>query len=181
MGKENQPPEFSIPMMLTDTAVRNAKPKEKMYRLFDGGGLYLEVLPSGGKYWRIKYRYAGTERRLALGVYPDVSLADAREHRAQARKILAAGNDPSEAKKEAKRQVILKHENNFEAIAREWYEQRKNKWTTNYSKSRMTRLENHVFPKLGNRPITDITAPELLSVIRVVEKDGALDMAQRLL
>ncbi|MDE3060721.1 MAG: DUF4102 domain-containing protein, partial [Pseudomonadota bacterium] len=106
-------------MMLKDTAVRNAKAKEKMYRIFDGGGLYLEVLPAGGKYWRLKYRFAGKEKRLALGVYPDVSLADARDRRAEARKALAAGSDPGEVKKEAKRLAILKGENTFEAVARE--------------------------------------------------------------
>ena len=168
-------------MPLTDTKLRNAKPTAKPYKMADGGGLFVLIHPSQGKYWRYKYRFAGKEKQLALGTYPDVSLADARERHAQARKVLASGNDPGETKKEAKRLVTLKHENNFEAIAREWYEQRKHKWTTTYSQTRMARLERHVFPRLGSRPIADITASELLSVIRVVEKDGALDMAQRLL
>ena len=167
-------------MMLKDINIRNAKPKDKLYRLFDGKGLYLEVLPSGGKYWRLKYRYAGKEKRLALGVYPEVTLAVARERCDQARKALAVGNDPGELKKEAKRLVILKSENTFEAIAREWYDQHKHEWVTNYAEKMIVRLERHIFPTLGNRPVADIKAPELLSVLRVVEKSGALDLTRRL-
>jgi integrase len=168
-------------MSLTDAAVRNAKAKAKAYKLADGGGLFLWVQPTGGKWWRYKYRFAGKEKLLAVGSYPDTSLAEARERHAQARKVLAAGNDPGEVKKEAKRQAILKSENTFEALAREWYESRKHKWVTSYSKSMMVRLEKNMFPKLGHRPINDITAPEILSVVRVVEKRGALDLAQRLM
>src|SRR5882724_13674230 len=98
-------------MPLKDTMVRNAKPRSKKYKMFDGDGLFLEVLPTGAKYWRMRYFLAGKEKGLALGVYPHVTLADARERRAQARKVLAAGNDPGEAKKEAKRLVILKSAN----------------------------------------------------------------------
>ena len=115
-------------MPLTDIAVRNAKPKTKPFKLSDGGGLFLWVQPAGGKWWRYKYRFAGREKLLAIGAYPDVSLAEARERHTAARKSLAAGIDPNEAKKEAKRQILIKSENTFEAIAREWYEQRKNKW-----------------------------------------------------
>lgn len=168
-------------MILKDITCRTSPPKDKLYRLFDGGGLYLEITPAGSKYWRIKYRFAGKEKRLALGVYPDVSLADAREQRQQARKMLAAGTDPSEAKKAAKRETILKHENTFEAIAREWHDHFKHKWTPQVVISSMRRLENHIFPKLGTRPISEITPPELLSVVRIVEKTGALDMAQRVM
>ena len=167
-------------MMLKDINIRNAKPKDKLYRLFDGKGLYLEVLPSGGKYWRLKYRYAGKEKRLALGVYPEVTLSDARERCDQARKALAAGNDPGEIKKEAKRLVMFKSENTFEAIAREWYDQHKHEWVTNYAEKMIVRLERHIFPTLGNRPVVDINAPELLSVLRIVEKGGALDLTRRL-
>jgi len=168
-------------MPLTDAQIRSAKAGEKPTKLSDGGGLFLLLQPNGGKWWRYKYRFLKKEKLLSLGAYPDVSLAEARERHAQARKALAAGNDPGEVKREAKRALLLKYENNFEAIAREWYEQRKNKWTTNYSKSRMERLERHVFPRLGSRPISEITAVELLSVIKIVEKSGALDMALRLL
>lgn len=168
-------------MALTDIKIRNAKTKEKPYKLFDSGGLFLLVPTAGSKCWRYKYRYMGKEKLLALGAYPEVSLADARENHAQARKMLAANNDPSEAKKEAKRLALLKSENTYEAVTREWYEQRQHKWTTGYSEAMLTRLERHMFPRLGSRPIAEITAPEMLSVIRAVEKTGALDMAQRLL
>jgi integrase len=168
-------------MSLTDAGIRNAKGKGKPYKLSDGGGLFLWVQPSGGKWWRYKYRFAGKEKLLALGSYPDVSLAEARERHAQARKVLSAGNDPGEVKKEAKRLTLLKSVTTFEAIAREWCESRKHKWVTSYGEAMMTRLENHVFPKLGDRPIADINAPELLAVLRIVENSGALDLAMRLL
>src|SRR6516165_11158338 len=115
-------------MHLKDITVRNAQPKAKRYKMFDGDGLYLEVLPTGAKYWRMKYFFSGKEKRLALGVYPHVSLSDARERRAQARKVLAAGRDPVEAKKEAKRVAAFKSANTFEVVAREWLEKRKHAW-----------------------------------------------------
>jgi integrase len=168
-------------MPLTDVAVRNAKPKVKPFKLSDGGGLFLWVQPAGGKWWRYKYRFAGKEKLLAIGSYPDVSLAEARERHSVARKSLSAGIDPNEAKKEAKRQIMLKSENTFETMAKEWYEQRRNKWVTNYSEKMIKRLERHVFPKLGFRPITSITAPEILSTLRVIEKNDALDLARRMM
>jgi len=168
-------------MPLTDTACKNAKPDAKSRKMADGGGLYLEVMPTGSKYWRLKYRFAGKEKRLALGVYPEVSLADARDRRADARKMLAAGNDPGEVKKEAKRLIIMKAENNLETIAREWYEQHLHEWAAHYARDVINRLETHIFPKLGHRPIADINATEILSVLRVIEKSGALDMAQRMM
>ncbi len=168
-------------MPLTDTACKNAKPEAKARKLADGGGLYLEVAPSGSKYWRLKYRFAGKEKRLALGVYPETSLAEARERRVQARKVLAAGNDPSETKKEAKRLVAMKAENNLETLAREWYEHHLHEWAAHYARDVINRLETHIFPKLGNRPIADISATELLACLKVIEKSGALDMAQRMM
>ena len=168
-------------MPLSDVAVRNAKPKAKPFKLADSGGLFLLVQPSGGKWWRYRYRFAGKQKLLAIGVYPDVGLAEARELHAQARKTLAAGNDPGAVKKEAKRLALLKSENSFESIAKEWFENRKHKWATGYSKSIMDRLKLHIFPEVGNRPITEINAPEFLSAVRVVEKTGALDLAMRLL
>ena len=168
-------------MSLTDAAVRTAKPKDKPYKLTDGDGMFLYVHPSGSKYWRLKYRFAGKEKLLALGVYPEVSLGDARERRAQARKALAAGNDPGEVKKEAKRLASIKSENTFEAVAREWHEQQKHKWVPHYSTCVLNRLETYIFTKIGNRPIADIGAQELLIPLRVVEKSGALDLAQRIM
>ena len=168
-------------MPLTDAKVRNAKTTSKAFKLSDGDGMFLYVHPNGSKYWRLKYRFAGKEKLLALGVYPEVNLSDAREHRVQARKLLAAGNDPGEVKKESKRLVVMKAENNLEAIAREWHEQHIHEWVAHYASDVISRLETHVFPKLGNRPIADINAQELLSVLRVIENSGALDMAQRIM
>jgi len=168
-------------MSLTDAKVRGCKPRNKQYKLTDGDGLYLLVKPNGGKYWRYKYRFAGKEKLLALGAYPDLGVGDARELHAQARKNLALGNDPAEVKKEAKRQAVLNGEHTFEALAKEWCESRKHKWVTSYSEAMVDRLERHIFPTLGGRPIKDITAPEFLAVVRVVEKNGALDLAQRLM
>ena len=168
-------------MPLTDTAIRNAKPQSKPYKLADGDGMFLLINPNGSKYWRMKYRVAGREKLLALGVYPDVGLADAREYRLQARKSLAAGNDPSETKKEAKRLTVANAENNLEAIAREWHAHHLHEWAAHYARDVINRLETHIFPKLGNRPIADITTTDILSALKVIEKSGALDMAQRMM
>ena len=168
-------------MPLSDAKVRNAKPKEKAYKLTDNGGLYLLVNPNGGRYWRYKYRFGGKEKLLAFGSYPDLSLADARELHSQARRTLALGSDPGDVKREAKRQAILNSEITFEAIATEWCESRKHKWVTSYSEAMVERLKRHVFPKIGHRPIKDITAHEFLSVVRIVEGQGSLDLAQRLM
>lgn len=166
-------------MPLTDITIRKLKPQKKPQKLADGDGMFLLIHPNGGKYWRLKYRFAGKEKVLALGVYPEVSLADARERRADARKVLAAGNDPSEVKKEAKRLIILNNENTFEVIAREWHESRKRAWTPKHAAQVLTRMEANLFPKLGNRPITEITAPDLLAVARIIEERGAHDIAHR--
>ena len=172
---------FYTPMSLTDIKARNAKPTAKPFKLADGDGMFLYVHPNGSKYWRLKYRFAGKEKLLALGVYPEVSLSDARERRVQARKVLAAGNDPGEVNKEAKRLILMKAENNLEAISREWHEQHIHEWAPHYARDVINRLETHIFPKLGARPIADINATEILSVLRVIEKSGALDMAQRMM
>ena len=166
-------------MKLTDVAIKSAKSKGKSYKISDGDGMFLLVHTNGSKYWRMKYYFASKEKILALGVYPDVSLADARERRAEARKTLAAGSDPGEAKKEAKRLTILNAENSFEAIAREWHEKQCHLWTPKYTVKVLRRMEADIFPKLGSRPIADIKAPELLSVIREIEKRGAMYTAHR--
>jgi integrase len=166
-------------MSLSDVKVRNAKPQTKPYKISDGDGLFLVVFPTGSKYWRMRYFFAGKEKLLALGVYPEVTLSDARDRRTQARKTLAAGSDPSEHKKEVKRLAVLKAENGFEAVAREWHEKRKHEWAEDSAKMVMARMERHIFPKLGKRPIADITAQEVLSALRVVEENGTLDTAQR--
>ena len=173
--------ESIYPMSLSDAKARNAKPKTKPYKIADGEGLFLFVMPSGSKYWRLKYFFAGKEKMLALGVYPEITLADARERRAQARKALAAGNNPGEAKKEAKRVATLKSANAFEVVAREWFEKRKHEWASSSADTMLARLEQHILPKLGQRPIADITAPEVLAVLRGVEEKGTLETARRVM
>lgn len=152
-------------MPLSDTTARNAKPREKSYRITDAKGMYLEVTPTGSKYWRLKYRFGGKEKRLALGVYPDVSLAQARERCDQARKRLANGADPGLIKKTTKAAT----EDSFEAVAREWHSKFSPRWAPHHAEKIIRRLEREVFPWLGSRPIGDITAPELLAVLRRIE------------
>jgi integrase len=166
-------------MPLTDAACRNATPREKSYRLADGGGMYLEVSPAGGKYWRLKYRFGGKEKRLALGVYPDVPLAAARKKRDDAREKLAAGTDPGEAKKADQRAAKLAADNSFEAVAREWLEERKSVVEEAQHIKTLARLVNDVFPWIGNRPITQIDAPEILAVLKRIDSRGARFSAHR--
>jgi len=162
-------------MKLTATAIKNAKPKEKSYKLFDGGGLYLEVMKTGAKYWRLKYRIAGKEKRLAIGVYPEISLKQARKEREKAKQLLFEGIDPSEHKQAVKRML----NDSFEYVARDWHERYKANWTEDHGNRILTRLEKDVFPCLGNRQIGTITAPEVLTVLRRIESRGALDTAHR--
>lgn len=169
------------PMPLTDTACKNAKPTEKTRKLSDAAGLYLEITPTGNKYWRLKYRFLGKEKRLAFGVYPEVSLKEAREKRDVARKLLSDNIDPSRAKKEEKRLIQLNQQNSFESIALEWHESKKLGWTERHAEYVLRRIKANVFPALGQFPITEITAPELLSTLRLIEKRGALDIAHRVL
>jgi integrase len=166
-------------MSLNDIKVRTAKPKAKPYRLADGNGLTLYLHPNGGKYWRMRYRWAGKEKQLALGVYPDIGLADARIRCGDARKVLANGKDPAEIKKEVKREILVRNANSFESVAREWVEARSTGWTPRYTEFMIKRMEKDILPKLGSRPIKDITAPELLAVLRLIEKRGASELAQR--
>jgi len=171
----------TMPTSLSDAKVRNAKPRTKPYKLTDGEGLFLVTMPSGSKYWRLRYFFAGKEKVLALGVYPEITLADARDRRAQARKVLAAGSDPAEKKKEAKRLVAFKSANTFEAVAREWLDKRKHAWAPITTEVKLGRLERLVLPKLGHRPISDITPPEVLAMLRVIEGSGTLDTARRVM
>ncbi len=168
-------------MALSDAKVRNAKPLAKPYKISDGEGMFLLVAPSGSKYWRLKYHFAGREKLLALGVYPDVGLSDARERRGRARKSLAAGIDPGQSKKEAKHQAVAKATNTFETLAREWFEKRRHEWAPSSVRTAKIRLELHLIPKLGPRPISEISAAEILAALRVVEARGTLDTAKRLM
>lgn len=167
-------------MPLTDTTIRNTKPAEKPIKLFDGGGLFLLVTPAGQRYWRLKYRAAGKEKLLALGVYPEVTLATARRKRDEAREKLAAGIDPSEAKKAEKRTVRLNAENSFEAAAREWHAKYAPTWSESHGDRILRRLEVDAFPWIGGKPIADLTPPDVLDALRRVEKRGALETAHRL-
>jgi integrase len=168
-------------MSLTDTAVRNAKPGKKAIKLFDDRGLYLEVSPAGGKWWRHKYRFEGKEKRLSLGVYPDVRLRDARERRDEARKLLASGVDPGEHRKAHKLARNERAANSFEVVAWEWFAKYATTWATSHSEKTMRRLERDVFPWIGSRPIADIHAPEILTVLRRIEARGAGETAHRAL
>lgn len=170
-----------MPQCLSDAKARNAKPKARPYKISDGEGLFLVVMPSGSKYWRLRYFFADKEKMLALGVYPDVSLADARDKRTQARKVLAAGNDPSDVKREAKRLVKQRGASTFEAVAREWYEKGKHTWAASSVKDKLARLEYHVFSRLGHRPIADITPPDVLAMLRTIEARGTLETARRVM
>ncbi len=144
-------------MPLTDLEVRRAAAQEKTYRVSDGRGMYLEISPSGGKYWRLKYRFNDRERKLALGVYPDVTLAHARRKRDEARAMLADGIDPGQAKKDRKRLARLNAATTFEAVALEWFEQQAPGWAASHSEKIMGRLKKDLFPWLGSRPIADIS------------------------
>lgn len=166
-------------MPLTDIQCKNAKAADRPKKFFDGFGLFLLVNPKGSKYWRFKYNYLGKEKRMAFGVYPEVSLAEAREKRDKARKLLSNDIDPSQAKKENRRRALLNAENTFEVVAREWHDNQKARWTEDHSRNVLHKLDNDIFPYIGKRPIADIDAPELLSVLRKIEQRGALDMATR--
>jgi integrase len=166
-------------MKLKDTAIRAARPRSKAYKMFDTEGLYLEVSPAGGKWWRLKYRFAGKEKRLSLGVYPEVSLKDARARRDRARQLVAAGIDPSDARK-AERLAVAGAES-FEAIAREWHAKFSAGWVDSHGQRIMRRFEVDLFPWLGKRPVAEIKAPELLAVLRRIESRGALETAHRAL
>lgn len=163
--------------MLVDTAIKNAKSKENPYKLTDGKGLYLLVKETG-KYFRFDYRHQGKRKTLALGVYPDVSLAKARERLSVARKLLAEGIDPGEQRKMDKEAVACL--NSFEAVTREWFLKNKHTWTDNHAKDIISRLEANVFPWIGNKPIAEVNAPVLLSVLRRIEARGAIETAHRI-
>ncbi|UAN41049.1 tyrosine-type recombinase/integrase [Enterobacter sp. JBIWA008] len=166
-------------MPLTDIKVKSAKPTDKAYKLTDGGGMYLLVKPNGSKYWRLKYRFVGKEKMLSFGVYPDVSLADARQKRDEARKVLAAGGDPGEVKKADKLAQKLSTENTFEAIAREWHRQKADRWSLRYRDEIIDTFEKDIFPYLGRRPIAEIKPMELLETLRRLEKRGALEKMRK--
>jgi integrase len=178
-------------MPLTDATIRTAKPGDKPLRLFDGRGLYIEIAPNGGKWWRLKYRFGGKEKRLALGVYPDVPLAGrkdklsgewldgARDKRDKARKLLAEGIDPSEHRKAIRSAKGERSANSFEVVAREWLANVASQWVPLHGQKILRRLERDVFPWIGARPIADVTPHEVLTVLRRIEGRGAAETARR--
>ncbi|MGV8057116.1 MAG: tyrosine-type recombinase/integrase [Smithellaceae bacterium] len=165
-------------MSLNEMKVRKAKPQEKPYKISDSGGLYLHVTEKGSKLWRLKYRYDGKQKLLAFGSYPEISLQDARQRREDARKLLANDVDPGAVRK-AQKQAKVEDTETVEVIAREWHEKFKSTWTEGHAAKLMRCLERDVFPWIGTRPIKEIKAPELLTVLRRVESRGVLEGAHR--
>lgn len=167
-------------MPLSDLACRNAKGKEKPYKLADGFGLFLLVNSNGSRWWRLKYRFAGKEKLLSFGVYPDVTLVDARRQREEARKMLMEGLDPALLRKNEKAKQLAAYANTFEAVARAWHTRNAGKWSPDHARRIMTRLETDVFPFLGERPVAELKTRDLLLPLRKVEERGALDLAGRI-
>lgn len=166
--------------MLSVLSIKNAKAKERPYKLSDGLGLYLFVSKTGSKLWRMKYRFSGKEKLLSFGAWPDVSLVVAREHRDSARKQVSQGIDPGEARRINKFTTKLSNENNFEFVAREWHKKFTSTWSSDYAKTIIDRLELNIFPWIGQRPAGAIKAPELLSILRQIESRGAIETAHRI-
>jgi len=166
---------------LTDAAIRRASPGPKPIRLFDGRGLYLEVRPKGGKWWRLKYRFEGKEKLLSLGTYPDVSLKKARERRESARAVLVSGVDPSTARKAVKASRSGGPVNSFETVAREFHETQREQWSEPHAKRWIERLQKDVFPYLGALALPDISAPMLLETLRRVEARGVRETVHSIL
>ncbi|MDD2321229.1 MAG: integrase arm-type DNA-binding domain-containing protein [Geobacteraceae bacterium] len=166
-------------MPLTDIQVRNSKPQDKEHKLSDGGGMYLLVTPTGGKLWNMKYKYGGKEKRLSFGAYPAITLADARQRREEAKKLLANGVDPGETKKAQKAAQGVQDINTFEVIAREWHCKFAHTWVASHAQHKLERLEKNVFPWIGKRPINEISAPDVLAVLRRMESRNILDTAHR--
>lgn len=170
-------------MKLSDIQCKTATPRDKSYKLSDGGGMYLEIMPNGSKYWRMKYRVKADgklkEKRLAIGVYPEISLKEARLRREDAKRMTELGKDPSLEKQRLQSLAEEDNSNTFKKIALEWYEQRKDRWRPRYAVEVLTRLENDIFPHIGNYPIKEIDPPLLLQVIRKIETRGAHELAKR--
>jgi len=168
-------------MKLTDAAIRKARPADKPYKLFDGRGLYIEIPPTGNKRWRFKYRFEGKERLLALGTYPDVSLADARERHIAARKLLASGVDPGEHRKATKAARAESLANSFEVIGREWLALKAKEWVDDHYDKQVARLENHAFPYIGKTAISELGVGDLRPIITRISKNGHTEQLHRVM
>ncbi len=165
--------------MLTDTRIKTAKPQAKLYKLTDERGLHLSVYPNGSKLWHLRFRMEGKERTASLGKYPEVSLAEAREKRDQMRKLIAKGIDPVQSQKAAKEAKKLAQTNSFEAVTRIWFEGWRAARSPRHAEYVIRRLESDVFPVIGSRPIAEIQAPELVKMMKAIQRRGALDIAKR--
>jgi integrase len=165
---------------LSDIQVKNAKPKDKNYKISDGYGLFLLVTSTGGKLWRFQYRYAGKQKLLSFGSYPEISLADARTLRNEARKQVAHGIDAGAVKKAKKASRADSDANSFEVVARQWHDKFKESWSTSHAHVTITRLERDIFPWMGKRPISEIEPPEVLAVLQRIESRGAAETARRM-
>ena len=177
----NTYPKGDTPMKLTDTKIRNLKPKERQYKVSDGKNLFLVITPNGAKYWRYKYIFNGKEKSLAIGVYPNITLSQARERRNEAKQQLANGNDPSFIKQTIQNNKKQAAQNSFETIAREWHVKFSTKWTKGHAITIISRLEKNIFPWIGNRPISEITSIELLKLMHKIESRGARELTHRIL
>jgi len=168
-------------MPLNDMQIRRAKPKDKPYTLGDGQGLSLLIEPNGSMSLRFRYRYAGKPKMISLGVYPTISLADARSRRDEARKLVVEGKNPSEARKEQKLKLALQteSENAFENIAREWHQLKSAKWSVGYTSDIIEAFNNDILTYVGTRPVGKIKPLELLNVLRKIEKRGALEKMRK--
>lgn len=168
-------------MTLTHIQCKNAKfsPSGKGNKLSDGGGLHLLLHENGSKYWRMSYRFLGKQKLLSIGTYPLLSLAEAREKRDKAKKLIAAGQDPGVQKKLARFELQANHDNSFEKVAREWHSQKLHTWKPEHAENILKRLETYLFPKIGKRPVKEVTAPEILEALRLLERDGKRDLAHR--
>ena len=164
-------PKLAVP--LTDIQPRTAKPKDKPYKLSDGGGLYLLINTDGAKYWRMDYRFGEARRTLAFGKYPEVTLAEARDKRLAARKLLDQGIDPSQDKKERKREQNEANANTFEKLAREWHTNNLSKWSAATARDTIRRLEIDIFPEIGSMPIGAIKHQHVIAALRKIESRGA--------
>lgn len=180
-GTRQQAVEKYPQMALTALQIQKAQPQEKDYKLFDGRGLHVLVKKNGSKYWRLKYRYAGKEKVLALGVYPEIDLKEARLQTDEARQLLRKDQDPTEVRKLQKIQKRASAESSFKSVALEWWEHQKGKWSDDHAQRVKQTLEREVFPYIGHRPISEILPPEVLQVVRKVESRDALDVAGRIL
>ena len=167
-------------MALTELTIKSLKPKVKAYRVTDGGGLALEISPTGGKLWRWRYYYQNKEQMLALGKYPAVSLAEARKKRDAAKELLEAGKHPTREKKLQKLRKAHDGANTFEKIARRWLEMKEGGLNKKYSKQCLIRMEQHVFPLIGALPLTEITIPDIVEVVEAIAKRGTVETAKRM-